>query len=278
MPIFSRFLADASPSYLFPVTYYLPDDTMCAVDTRPALTEQLHGREQARDALRLAQQQGDSSPEPDRADQLCVESSELLRLLAPSDPVGRGLQNHRVTQLTTPDPWTAASALLPYTPENDYTPEILVRGRCQLALTLQFCGGSNTDDEAPPKSMTSQMATVGFCQRMRLNDYGIKQGWQTEGMPSPRFMGEAIILPDGKLMLVNGAKTGVSGFNNIGSMTGNSNADNPVLQPWIYDPLATRGSRFSRTGMPTSKIPRMYHSTATVRAQASPTALALPSA
>ena len=137
----------------------------------------------------------------------------------------------------------------------------------QASLTPQFCGGSNTDDKMSPKKMTSQMATVGFCQRMRLNDYGIKQGWQTEGMPSPRFMGEAIIMPDGKLMLVNGAQTGVSGFNNIGSMTGNSNADNPVLQPWIYDPLATRGSRFSRTGMPTSKIPRMYHSTATVRAQ-----------
>ena len=28
MPIFSQFLADASPSYLFPVTYYLPDDTI----------------------------------------------------------------------------------------------------------------------------------------------------------------------------------------------------------------------------------------------------------
>jgi len=28
MPIFSRFLADASPSYLFPVVYYLPDDTI----------------------------------------------------------------------------------------------------------------------------------------------------------------------------------------------------------------------------------------------------------
>lgn len=62
-----------------------------------------------------------------------------------------------------------------------------------------------------PKQMTAQMPTVGFCQRMRLNDYGISNGWQTEGMPTARFMGEAVIMPDGKLLLVNGAKTGVAG-------------------------------------------------------------------
>lgn len=37
-------------------------------------------------------------------------------------------------------------------------------------------------------------------------------------------------------------------------------ADNPVLQPVIYNPSAAAGSRF--TTMPGSSIPRLYHSTA----------------
>ena len=45
---------------------------------------------------------------------------------------------------------------------------------------------------------------------------------------------------------------------------GQSNADNPAFQGVLYDPTAPAGSRFSQTDLPTSSIPRMYHSTATL--------------
>ena len=161
-------------------------------------------------------------------------------------------------------PWTAPSAMLALTPANDYKPDILI------------CGGSKQDDKAKPKSMTASMPTVNTCSRMTMSTAGIAAGWQTETMPSGRLMGQAVLMPcvlaerrpdahsDGKVLLVNGAKTGVSGFKNIGKMVGYSNADNPVYQPWLYDPNAAKGSRFSSAGMPTSKHARMYHSVATL--------------
>jgi hypothetical protein len=44
---------------------------------------------------------------------------------------------------------------------------------------------------------------------------------------------------------------------------GESDADHPAA-PMIYDPAAPAGSRFSSEGLMASKIPRMYHSTATL--------------
>ncbi|KAF8988723.1 copper radical oxidase-like protein, partial [Hymenopellis radicata] len=45
---------------------------------------------------------------------------------------------------------------------------------------------------------------------------------------------------------------------------GSSNADRPVLTPVLYDPTAQAGNRFTSEGMPTSGIPRLYHSVATL--------------
>lgn len=48
---------------------------------------------------------------------------------------------------------------------------------------------------------------------------------------------------------------------------GNSNADNAVLTPSLYTPELTLGSRISNAGMPTSVVPRMYHSSVTLTPQ-----------
>lgn len=45
---------------------------------------------------------------------------------------------------------------------------------------------------------------------------------------------------------------------------GASNADKPVYRPALYDPAAPAGKRISNSGFPSSNIPRMYHSTATL--------------
>lgn len=67
------------------------------------------------------------------------------------------------------------------------------------------------------------------------------------------------------MLIVNGAKTGVAGYLNVKDRVGESNADNPAYTPVVYRPNAKKGERFlTNAKMPTSKIPRLYHSVATL--------------
>ncbi|KAJ6542850.1 glyoxal oxidase N-terminus-domain-containing protein [Mycena capillaripes] len=149
-------------------------------------------------------------------------------------------------------PFSASHVLLPLSSANNYTPEIMV------------CGGSTVSDTVPGASLSSQAPTSAQCIRMVLNAAGIAAGWKVEMMPQGRIMVDAVLLPDGRVMLVNGARTGVAGFGDVADAVGASNADNPAFTPVIYDPAAPVGRRFSSAGLVASTIPRMYHSTATL--------------
>jgi hypothetical protein len=149
-------------------------------------------------------------------------------------------------------PMTGTGLLLPLSPESNYTPEILL------------CGGSAIDDSKPSYEISSQDPASTQCSRMVLTDEGIAAGWQVEEMPHARTMPDAILLPTGEVFIVNGAGTGISGYGNVRDQVGTSNADNPVLTPVLYNPAAVSGQRFSSDGMPTSRIPRLYHSVATL--------------
>ncbi|KAJ7757149.1 glyoxal oxidase N-terminus-domain-containing protein [Mycena metata] len=150
-------------------------------------------------------------------------------------------------------PLNAAGVLLPLTPENNYTAEILV------------CGGSQISDQIQSQDLDAQHDYGSAqCSRMVLNDAGIAGGWKTEWMPEPRLMSEGVLLPDGKVLIVNGCRTGTAGYNSLQNVVGNSNADRPNYTPLLYDPSAPLGSRFTRDGLPTSNIPRLYHSVATL--------------
>lgn len=63
---------------------------------------------------------------------------------------------------------------------------------------------------------------------------------------------------------MNGAQTGVGGYGNVKNQVGQSNGDHPAYTPVLYRPNAPKGQRFSREGLPTSKIARMYHSVASL--------------
>jgi len=52
---------------------------------------------------------------------------------------------------------------------------------------------------------------------MVLDAAGIAAGWQVETMPDVRMMVDTIIMPDGNVLLINGAKTGVSLFSMFGT-------------------------------------------------------------
>ena len=149
-------------------------------------------------------------------------------------------------------PLSGTVLLLPLSPETDYTPEILV------------CGGSAIDDTRPSWEISSQEPASAQCSRIALTEEGIARGWEVEYMPQARVMPDAVLLPTGQVVIVNGAESGIAGYGNVQSQVGCSNADRPTLTPLLYDPRVLVGHRFSSEGMPTSEIPRMYHSVATL--------------
>ncbi|XWS45928.1 hypothetical protein CRYUN_Cryun14cG0021500 [Craigia yunnanensis] len=90
---------------------------------------------------------------------------------------------------------------------------------------------------------------LNTCARITITDSSPK--WVMETMPLARVMGDMILLPDGNVLLINGAGSGSAGW-----LLGR----NPVLSPVLYRPDNQIGTRFE-TQTPTT-IPRMYHSTA----------------
>jgi len=169
-------------------------------------------------------------------------------------------------------PASGAVAMLPLTPANNYTPTIL------------FCGGSVLTDEQWgdyrfPNANVWEIAASKDCQRLTAEPQdGSAGGYeQDDDMLDGRSMGQFIILPDGKLLVVNGGGKGMAAYSGNGTGTtakdqmpfGFSLATDPVLKPAIYDPTAPKGSRWSNAGFSASKIPRLYHSTAILLPDAS---------
>ncbi|KAF9933440.1 hypothetical protein FBU30_005474 [Linnemannia zychae] len=128
-------------------------------------------------------------------------------------------------------PLTGSHVLLPLDPAKNYAHEILV------------CGGS--------EAMTTHSKALSSCGRINL--HAADPQWEMDEMPTPRLMSDAVILADGKIMLLNGAQVGYAGF---------LRASNPIYTPVVYDPDAPLGQRF--TEWTPSNIARMYHSVATL--------------
>ncbi|KAJ7781366.1 glyoxal oxidase [Mycena metata] len=168
-------------------------------------------------------------------------------------------------------PASGASAMLPMTPANNYTQTVL------------FCGGSDMPDEAWGNFSYPYIDTWDYpaskdCQRITPEpaDGSAPQYVQDDDLLEGRSMGQFIILPDGKLLVVNGALNGTAGFGARNLLTepdqmpfGESFASGPVGTPAIYDPEAPAGSRWSNAGLATSPLARLYHSSALLLPDAS---------
>lgn len=169
-------------------------------------------------------------------------------------------------------PASGGVAMLPLTPANNYTPTVL------------FCGGSDMPDPdwgdySFPAINTWLYPASKDCQRLTPEppDGSAPAYEQDDDMLEGRTMGQFIILPNGKLLMINGGLNGTAGYatqtNQTASFSdmafGMSLASGPVGQPAIYDPNAPKGQRWSNTGLSTSSIARLYHSSALLLPDAS---------
>lgn len=169
-------------------------------------------------------------------------------------------------------PASGATAMLPLTPANNYTPTVL------------FCGGTFMQDSdwgnySFPYANTWEIPASADCQRItpeRTDGKDVAYE-QDDDMPVGRTMGQFIALPNGKLLVLNGGANGTAGYATNTGVTlsysqmpfGMSLAAAPVGQPALYDPTAPSGSRWSTAGFDTSSIARLYHSSAILLPDAS---------
>ncbi|PHT51263.1 hypothetical protein CQW23_11010 [Capsicum baccatum] len=133
-------------------------------------------------------------------------------------------------------PSTGSAALLPLNMQDEtIRAEVLVCGGTKKGSYLRAQGGKF-------------LGALNTCGRITITDPNPK--WIMETMPVARTMGDMVILPNGDVLIVNGAGAGTAGWE-----LGRS----PVLSPVIYRPHDSLGSRFEVQNPGT--IPRMYHST-----------------
>ncbi|KAL3639097.1 hypothetical protein CASFOL_017004 [Castilleja foliolosa] len=116
-----------------------------------------------------------------------------------------------------------------------------------VGAEVLVCGGSPKGAYVKANNSKQFVGALNTCARIGINDSDPK--WAMETMPMGRVMGDMLLLPDGNVLIINGAGNGTAGWENGG---------NPVLEPVVYKPNSPSGSRFDVQNP--SSIPRMYHS------------------
>ena len=103
---------------------------------------------------------------------------------------------------------------------------------------------------------------VNLSMRLRIDavatgGYSTGDGWQMETMPSPRVSHSSVLLPNGKVLLMGGAKAGLLGDAAAGGV---AMLNDPNFWPVLYSPSAPEGARYATLAR--SQIARLLHSTA----------------
>lgn len=153
-------------------------------------------------------------------------------------------------------PASAGVAMLPMTPANNYTQEVLFCGGVQRPLNEWGNGAGPLYNPLP-------IAASKVCER--ITPEASNPTWeQDDDLINGRSMGTFVYLPDGKLWFGQGVRMGTGGYSgqNYNKNLGISLGDQPDFQPMLYDPTAPKGSRFSTDGLSPMQVQRMYHSTA----------------
>ncbi|KAK9269116.1 hypothetical protein L1049_000885 [Liquidambar formosana] len=140
-------------------------------------------------------------------------------------------------------PASGMSALLPIKLEGE-NPEV-------IPAEVIVCGGNTPEAFRSADKEGKMLPALEDCGRIMITERDAE--WKIEQMPSPRVMGDMLILPTGDLLLLNGAKKGTAGW---------KFGDDPNLVPVIYKPQRPINKRFKE--LAASTIPRMYHSSSAV--------------
>ncbi|WVZ56321.1 hypothetical protein U9M48_006869 [Paspalum notatum var. saurae] len=135
-------------------------------------------------------------------------------------------------------PSSGSSVLLPLKP-NPTEAEVLVCGGAPAGSYNATKGGSGTFVPA-----------LTTCGRIKITD--AQPAWVIETMPSPRVMGDMILLPNGaEVAIINGAADGTAGW---------ESARTPAYAPVLYRPDHAPGDRFETQDA--TGVARLYHSSA----------------
>ncbi|KAG2441488.1 hypothetical protein HXX76_003110 [Chlamydomonas incerta] len=146
-------------------------------------------------------------------------------------------------------PFTAAGTMLALRPQDDYQPSFVIFGGGDMTGRPFI----NTDDVTLPASSQAARLDLRHCDS---DPSGYcTAGWQLEDMLGlRRLMGDAVVLPNGRVILHGGAGSGLTGL----AKGGPNQAADPQLQSLAYDPYAPPGRRFAR--LERGPIVRLYHS------------------
>ncbi|CAJ1972515.1 unnamed protein product [Sphenostylis stenocarpa] len=139
-------------------------------------------------------------------------------------------------------PSTGSAVLLPLRKKN--------RHSLLSEAEVLICGGT-------PRGAYTQaqkgkfLASLNTCARIKITDPN--PSWVMEKMPGGkgRLMNDMILLPNGNVLIINGASSGSAGW---------EFGRDPILAPYVYNPDKEPGSRFDI--LKATNTPRMYHSTA----------------
>ncbi|KAL9395049.1 hypothetical protein Peur_014334 [Populus x canadensis] len=122
-----------------------------------------------------------------------------------------------------------------------------------IEAEVLVCGGAPKGSfEMATKRKSAErkfLKALDTCGRIKINEPSPQ--WVMETMPCARVMGDMTLLPNGVVLIINGAGDGTAGW---------ENGRSPALNPVLYWPDGAAGSRFEPLNP--STIPRMYHSTA----------------
>lgn len=155
-------------------------------------------------------------------------------------------------------PASAATAMLPLTPANNYT------------ATILFCGGSNPPqwgDDGSSRYNVTAIPADNTCVRISPDDE--TPAYEDDDfLHQGRSMGSFAYLPDGTLWMGNGVAMGTAGYGDDMWSIGESYGQAPIYTPGLYDPSKPKGSRWT-FDLPASKEERMYHSTVVLLADGS---------
>ncbi|KAG6662214.1 aldehyde oxidase GLOX1-like [Carya illinoinensis] len=119
-----------------------------------------------------------------------------------------------------------------------------------IPVEVIVCGGAKPAAYGLAQKGTF-LPALEDCNRLEITNPGAT--WEKENMPSARVMGDMLNLPNGDLLILNGAKKGTAAW---------YSADDPNLTPVLYSPDEPADQRFKE--LEPSTIPRMYHSASAV--------------